>query len=255
MITLIKCELKKLKGRYFFVMSAVFIMLYLAWVMHGYDKPSEADLKFGWKLLLYQLPLINTILLPFICSVTASRLCETEHSGNMLKQLCTLTSRGRLFDAKLFLGILSVGISVAVMWVCIVMLGFIKGFWGKFPVDLYIKYLIFTLLPTFEIYILQHSLALCFKNQSVGFFTGIAGEFAGVFSIFLQNVPWLRKLLIWGHYGALDLMGMYGWTKETKFENVYFVTYDISPIFIIFIIASTVLIYLFGRYMFERKEL
>ena len=255
MSTLIKCEIKKLKGRYFFVMMLAFIALELAWILQGFGKPTQTDLKFGWELLLYQSPLANSIFLPFVCSVTASRLCEPEHKGNMLKQLCTMTSRGKLFDAKLLVGLLSVSTAVFIIWICTIFTGKVKGFWGDIPVFLYIKYLIFTLLPTAEIYILQHTLSLCIKNQFAGFFTGIAGGFTGVFSMFLPSVKLLRQLLIWGHYGALDFMGLYGWTKETKFEYVYFKVEYISPFFILFVILLTIGLYVLGRYIFERKEL
>lgn len=59
----------------------------------------------GYLMLLYQLPMVNTIFFPVLGMVVASRLCDLEHKGDNLKLLCTLEEKGRLFDAKLLYGL------------------------------------------------------------------------------------------------------------------------------------------------------
>ena len=109
-------------------------------------------------------------------------------------------------------------------------------------------------MPTVVIYIFQHSLSIIFKNQAVAFFVGIIGEFAGIFSMFLPNVPFLRKSLLWGYYGVLQFVGLFGWTKETRYENAYF---DIMPIdwtFFWVLSAAGIIIYFAGKRIFCKRE-
>ena len=253
MKTLIACELKKLKGRYFYIMLLACAVIQLFWSFYGHSTPDT--LKHGWMLNLYQLPLVNAIFLPFVCTIAASRLCDTEHKGVMLKQLCTIAPKGKIYDAKLFFGTAVISFFVLFDWIATIAVGKCKGFAGSVPMGLYLRYLLFTLIPAIEIYIVQHTLALCFKNQAVGFFVGIIGEFIGVFALFLPSVPLLRQLLPWGHFAALDFVGMYGWTQETRMKNIWFEIIEIEPAFIAALTAAIIILYFIGRNLFVRKEL
>ena len=141
------------------------------------------------------------------------------------------------------------------MWGTTIAFGMYKGFEGSLPVDLYLLYLLFTLVPTAVIYIFQHTLSLVFKNQAVSFFVGILGEFIGIFSMFLPSVPALRKSVLWGYYGVLQFMGMFGWSKETRYETVHFDLIPIDWTFFGVLTAAGIIIYLVGRYVFCRKEI
>ena len=54
----------------------------------------------GYSYILYQLPLLNVVLLPVMTAVIASRLCDMEIKGNTLKQLYTLQKRSSFYDWK-----------------------------------------------------------------------------------------------------------------------------------------------------------
>ena len=72
--------------------------------------------------------------------------------------------------------------------------------------------------------------------------------------MFLPSLPLLRRLVLWGSYGTLQFVGMFGWTKETRYENAYF---DIMPTdFLYFTALCTICIamYFIGRQLFCRKE-
>lgn len=141
-----------------------------------------------------------------------------------------------------------------ISWSITILFGYLKGFYDGVPIKLYLLYFLFTIVPTAVIYIFQHILSLMFKNQAVTFFAGIIGTFGGIFSMFLPSVPFLRKMLPWGYYGVLQLMGMFGWTKETRMENVYFEVLDIDWLFFGILIGAGVIMYIIGRYLFCRKE-
>ncbi|MGI5825179.1 MAG: ABC transporter permease, partial [Bacillota bacterium] len=220
MIKLLKCEFMKARRRYVFLTALVITVLGLCWGLYG--NYTEVIIKHGWRMFLYQLPLVNAIFLPLLAMVVSSRLCGMEHKGLMLKQLECIISPGKLYDAKLIYGLSIMTVCTLLMWSATVVFGIYKGFEGGFPVKLYLLYLLFTIVPTAVIYIFQHSLALIFKNQAVSFFVGILGEFVGIFSMFLPSIPMLRKSVLWGYYGVLQFVGMFGWSKETRYANVHF---------------------------------
>ena len=249
MINLLKCEYKKTRGRYVLITAVVITILELCWVLYG-DYDAESIEK-GWMAFLYQLPLINEIFMPVLAVVVASRLCDIEHKGNMLKSICTMTEKSKLYTAKLVYGIAVVAVCFVIQYTAVIIFGFVKGFGGVFPVKSYLLCALFTFVPTVEIYIVQHTLSLLFKNQAISFFTGVTGEFLGLFSMFLPQLPLLRKMIIWGHYGALQFVGL-NWDRETKISDFYY--FDLDRIFFIEVVIVTIILYFIGRKLFTLKE-
>ena len=252
MTTLLKCEFLKTRRCRVFLTALAVTALGLCWGLYG--NYTKEVLYHGWRMFLYQLPLVNAIFLPLLAMVVASRLCGLEHRGSMLKGLCCMVPRGKLYDAKLLYGLGILTACTLIMWSITIVFGIYQGFQGDFPVGLYLLYLLFTLVPTIVIYIFQHTMSFIFKNQAISFSVGILGEFAGLFSMFLPQLPMLRKSVLWGYYGALQFVGMFGWTKETRYASVHF---DIMPIdWFAFgaLIAAGAALYFIGRYLFIQKE-
>lgn len=257
MIALLKCERKKAKRKYVFLTALAMTVLAGIWAFYGdySGDTGEFMLENGYKMFLYQLPLTNAIFFPLLCSVVASRLCDIEHKGKCFKQICTYAPAGKIYDAKLLYGLAIVLSAAALLWAATLISGKIIGFGEELPVRQYLLYLLFTLVPTAAIYIFQHSLSMLFKNQAVPFFAGVLGEFIGLFSMFLPGVPWLRKSVLWGYYGALQFVGLFGWTKETRYTQAYFEYMPIDWIAFAMLTAGTILLYLIGKNLFCRKEL
>lgn len=252
MIKLLRCEFSKIKGRYVFLTALVITAAQLCWGLYG--KYEGIMLQQGWMAFLYQLPLVNAIFFPILSTIISSRLCDTEHKGAMFKQLAVITEKGRIYDVKFIFGLAITLTCVLITWIVTVVFGYITGFSGDVPIGLYLLYLAFTIVPTMAVYIFQHALAMMFKNQSVPFFAGIIGTFAGLFSMFLPQLPLLRKLLIWGGYGALQFVGLFNWSKETKYAEAYFAVMDIDWVYLGILIAACVVMYIIGRSIFSRKE-
>lgn len=252
MITLLKCEFMKTRHCYLFITALVITAMCLGWSLHGEVTPELSQ--HGWRMFLYQFPLVNAIFLPLLAMVIASKLCQIEYKSDMLKALCCTAPRGKLYDAKMIYGLGIITACVILMWTITVGFGLFHNFQGDFPLNLYLLYLLFTLVPTMVIYLFQHTLSLLFKNPAVAFFIGILGEFAGIFSMFLPAFPWLRRSLLWGYYGVLQFVGLFGWTKETRYAGAHF---DVLPIdwqFFGVLIAAGVALYLIGKYLFYKKE-
>lgn len=253
MTKLLQCEWRKTRRCYVILTALALTALTIAAGLRGHY--SEDVIRLGWRMLLYQLPLVNAIFLPLTAAVLASRLCGIEQRDGMLRQLCCLTERGKLFDAKLGCGLVLMTASVLIIWGATVLFGFVKGFEGEWPARLYVYYLLFTLVPTLAIYIFQHTLSLCIKNQAVPFFIGIGGETVGLFMMFIPNLPWLRKSLLWGYYGVFSFMGLFDWSKETRFQFAHFEVMTIDWAAFAGLTAGCVVLYLAGREWFKRKEI
>lgn len=257
MIKLLKCELLKMRHRYVFLTSLAIVAAGLVFSLYGNYSGTNADfiMKNGWVMMLYQLPLANGIFFPIMATVVASRLADAEHKASAFKHLFTLEKRGRIYDAKLIIGLLLMLICVLIYWAVVLVFGKAIGFEGAPPMMLYLRYLGCTALSTAVIYIFQHGLSMLFKNQAVSFFTGVIGTFAGLFSMFLPQLPLLRQLLPWGFYGAMQFVGLFGWTKETRYADAYFEIMPVEPYVYIIAAVYAILFYAVGKYLFCRKEI
>lgn len=252
MIKLLKCEFMKTRRRYIFLTAIVITVAELLWVLYG--KYNGFVKENGWMMSLYQLPLVNSIFMPIMSIIISSRLADTEHKGMMFKHLAAISDKGRIFDAKFIYGMSIVLICCLLNWIITIIFGYYIGFSGDVPIKLYLLYLLFTITPTISVYIFQHTLAMLFKNQAVTFFSGIIGTFIGLFSMFLPQLPMMRKLFIWGYYGVLQFVGLFGWTKETRYDTAYFEVMSIDWTFFAVPILISIAMYILGRYLFSRKE-
>lgn len=95
MITALRAELKKIRGRFLWALPLVVVGMEFLWMMsNSYLAKPEASAE-GYFNLLFQLPLLNTIFLPLILAVMASRICDAENKGNTYKLLCTMQEKKR----------------------------------------------------------------------------------------------------------------------------------------------------------------
>ena len=253
MIRLLWCEYRKTRGRYMFLTALVITAAQLCWILYG-NYSDEFILKNGWMMFLYQLPLANAIFLPVLSMVVSSRLCDIEHKGAMFKQLAVIAERGKIYDAKLIYGLMITLLCVVISWFSVIIFGYAKGFDGDTPIRLYLLYLLFTTMPTVAVYLFQHSLSMICKNQAIPFIAGIIGTCFGMFSMFLPNFPFLRRLFIWGYYGVLQFVGLFGWTRKTRYANTYFEVMEMDWLFFGVLVVVNIGLYLIGRNIFCRKE-
>lgn len=254
MIKLLRCEILKMRHKYIFFTLLAITAAGLVFSLYG-DYSGDFIQKNGWCMMLYQLPLANGIFFPIAALVISSRLSDTEHKASSFKQLFTMEKRGRIYDTKLIIGLGMMLLSVIIYWAVILIFGKIIGFYGNPPMGLYFRYLICIAVPTAVLYILQHGISMLFKNQAVSFFTGAIGTFIGVFSMFLPQIPLLRQLIPWGFYGAMQFMGLFGWTSQERYKNAYLEIMPVDPTVYIVISVYIMLFYVLGKYLFCRKEI
>ena len=133
--------------------------------------------------------------------------------------------------------------------------GQIAGFTKPLPVKLYLIHLLFTLIPTAALYVFQHSLSMLIENQAVPLCVGALGEFMGLFSMFLPQLGALRRYFPWSWYGALQFVGLFGWTKETRYAGAYLAVMGYDWLCLAISVFAALCFYAIGRGLFSRKEI
>lgn len=250
MIALWKAEYQKTRRRYLLLLVLGISAVALLWALGG--KLSEDAREKGWYMLLYQMPLINVLILPMLAMLLSSRLGDLEHKNNMLGHLLCIAEWGKLYDAKLLYGFSMMLVGILVQWCGIILDGmFIHHFGGSFMIKEYLLLLLFTIAPSAAIYVLQHAVAMCCAKPAVPYIVGIVGEFAGVLSMFLPY-RWFGQAIPWGYYGELMLVGS-EYDRATRISTYFYREINWIGFAAIFII--TVVIYLAGRIIFCRKEI
>jgi len=243
-------EFHKIHRRRVWMIVAAMILVQILWSIWGVRRMDAHELSQGWMFFLYQFPLLNSIMMPVIAAVVASRLCDIEHKGQMLKLLNTVMPAGRLFAAKFICGALYMLAAVLLQLIVMVAVGYAVGFMGAPPFDKLFYYLLFTTAVNLTILLLQQVLSLLFVNQMVPLTVGLVGGLAGLFIMFFpQN---LERFLLWGYYGVLMFVGM-NWDRATRITDFYYAPVDWAG-FITLAVMFCV-IYIIGRTLFVRKEM
>ncbi len=126
-----KCRRRKIA-----LICLAFVAVQLAWMGRTLTQMEPRELAQGWMSLLYNLAVIDAVMLPLTISALASRNCEMEHKGSTWKLWETVTTPQRLFGAKLAWGAILVGGMLLLRTVLLSLLGLAVGFptqipWGK----------------------------------------------------------------------------------------------------------------------------
>jgi len=250
MRALLKAEYRKTRGRYLFLTVFGIAMAGMIWCFGG-NLSEDAILK-GWMMELYQMPLMSALFLPVLATVVASRLSNLEHKNGMLRKLCCIAERGKLFDAKLLYGSFLMLTGIVLTFAGLFFNGFLRGYGGFPQIKEYALLFLFTVVPTMVIYILQHTVSLCCKKAAVPFIVGVTGEFIGIMFMFLPPIPVLRQLFPWGYYGVMMFVGS-DFDRATRISTYYYLNIDWVSFGIMFVIG--ILLYFTGKRIFYRMEL
>lgn len=243
-------EFQKTRCRKVWLIVAALIFAQILWVLWAFRNMDARDLSQGWMYCLYHFPMLNSIMMPVIAAVVASRLCDVEHKGQMLKLLETVMPAGKLFDAKFLCGALYMLVAAVLQVIFIVISGYAKGFEGDAPLDKLFYYLLFTTAVNLAVLLLQQVLSLLFVNQMAPLTVGLIGGFAGLFIMFFPQS--LERLFLWGYYGVMMFVRM-DWDRATRTIDFYYVPID-WPGFITLAVMFCA-IFMMGRTLFVRKEM
>lgn len=220
--------------------------LYLFW---GNMNLEEA--KQGWLMILYQLPLLNGVMIPTVMAVMASRLIDTEHKGNMWKFLETVQQKNNIYRNKALCGFLFVFGFCILQMLSALAAGIYKGYEGAPEFQAYGLYFTETFFISLALYLLQMMLSVIFQNQMIALAIGLCGSIAGLFLMFMPQWRMLRCLIIWGNYGATMFVGG-DWNRETRISTFYYM--DIDKIAVCLSVLWIFIFYFVGKRLFTRME-
>ena len=218
---LLRMEFFKCRRRKIALICLAFVAVQLAWMGRTLTQMEPRELAQGWMSLLYNLAVIDAVMLPLTISALASRNCEMEHKGSTWKLRTVLLS---------LLG-LAVGFPTQIPW-------------GKLLLSFALCFGV-----SFVIYALQQGLSLWFVNQAVPLAVGIFGSFVGLFALFFPQ--WVQRCVIWGYYGVLIQAGM-NWDPVTRATEFYWV--QTQPLEFGLLALWMIVVLAVGRGLFVRKE-
>ena len=246
---LLRLEFFKCRRRKILLVCAAVLAAELLWIVSSFFRQDAENLVQGWMMMLYDLSLVDAIIMPISVATMASRNCELEHKGTTLKLLETMATPGRLYGAKLTWGALVLAALLMVRWVLFMAVGILWQFPGEVPWG---RFAIFTAISwavSMMVYALQQGLSLRFANQAAALVCGISGSFLGILS--LPFPPALTRCVPWGYYGLLSLVGM-NWDPDTRFTWFYWEWPAATDLVLLCLWAALFLVV--GRALFVRKE-
>lgn len=246
----LKMEFYKIKRRKIGLTMCALMVVQFLWLIWAFRDPNENERIQGWLGMLYSMPLINSIMMPTIMAVLASRLADIEHKGNTYKQLETLRTASSLFHAKVFCGLIFIVLMFAAQFIFLLLFGFYCQYEGQPNMEYYLRYLLLSLICTFALYLLQLALSMLFFNQMISLIVGLFGSMLGLILMYLYK--WTP--FPWGGYIATMFVGA-DWDEETRIITYYYMgTTKNGLLGCSFVFIWMIFFYAVGRALFTRKE-
>ncbi len=245
----LSAEQKKARRRKIWLVPLGFLLFEHLWIFWLLTHAYAEELVTGYLMLFYQFPVMNTLILPLMIAVIASRLSDMEVKGDTLKLLYTLQSPTSFFACKYLSGIKYLLFFTAGNGMLIPIFGKIFGFGNPMKASMFFSYLAVTLCTGMILLAIQQTLSLVSNSQIMPLAVGLAGSFLGLFSLFFP-APFAR-LVIWGYFAAFPCVRM-NWDRNTKITEFYEVPFPLFP-FLAFA-AAGILIYMLCRTITIKKE-
>ncbi len=246
----LRAERCKARHRHTWAVVAALCLVILLWSMRIFRNADSRDLAQGYSDLFYQIPLLNTIVLPLGLSVIASRLCDWEIRGNTLKLVCTLQRKSAFYDCKLLIGL------GYLLFIALAETAGIAGSGVLFSITqtLEIRLLLLHFLQVFTagtaIYLLQQTLSLLLENQLAPLGAGLAGSFIGLFSLYFPKQ--VSRLILWSYFCQFTPLTM-DWDRASREVSYYPAAFPKALFFgFLAVIAA---MYALGKFLFLRKEI
>lgn len=240
-------EFCKTKHRGIWLIITALLVVQCLWTIYAIG--DEKCLPQGWLMLLYSLPMLNSIMIPTFLAVLASRLIDIEHKGSSWKLLETMQSKFSLYLGKIMYGFCCILFFSVAQLLMILVLGNCLGYHGKPDIWAYALYFFQTFIISFILFLLQMIVSIIFSNQAVALCLGLCGSMAGLFLMFIPQWKLLQCLIPWGHYGACMFVGM-DWNPSTREAVYYYMPGENNTLF--FIIAW-LFILLYGGWVLFRN--
>lgn len=242
-------EKKKVRRRNIWMIPLSFLAFEVLWVFWQLKNAAPEDLETGYLMLFYNFPMINTILLPIMVAVIASRLCDMEIKGDTLKLLYTMQKSTSFYDCKYLAGLKYLLFFSLAQTALILLAGRFYHFSGSADPVMLTENMAVVFLVSAALLCIQQLLSLISDNQILPLVTGIGGAFLGLFSMFFPASA--ARFVLWGYYAAFPTVGM-NWDPDTRFTEYFEKGFPLRP-FLLFLLF-TVVLYFVCRTIITKKE-
>lgn len=244
-----KAEQQKARRRKIWIVPLSFLAFQILWTIWQLNTASPDDLETGYLMLFHNFPMINTILLPIMVAVIASRLCDMEIKGDTLKLLYTMQRRTGFFDCKYLAGLKYMLLFTLGQGALILVSGKLYHFGEPLKPPMLLACMAVIFCVSAVLLSIQQMLSLFSNNQILPLVVGLAGSFLGLFSMFFP-AP-VARLVLWGYYAGFPVTGM-NWDSQTRITEYYEVPFPLSS-FLLFLLAG-IAIFWICRTIIIKKE-
>lgn len=245
----LRSEQKKVRHKKIWLVPLGFLLFEMLWMLWQLSKASLNELANGYFMLFYDLPIMNTILLPIMIAVIASRLCDMEIKGDTLKLLYTMQKSSRFFDCKFLCGLKYLFFFTLGHGIMILLCNRMFHFKASLEISMFVAYLSVTFCVSAVLFVIQQTLSLISNSQIVPLVIGLVGSFLGLFSLFFP-AP-VARLIIWGYYAAFPCVQM-NWDRATRITEYDRVPFSLDGFLAFF--AVGIFIYIICKTIVIRKE-
>lgn len=242
-------EQKKTRHRHIWLVPSCFFLFECVWMIWQLNNAGTDELVTGYLMLFHHMPVVNTILLPIMIAVIASRLCDMEVKGDTLKLLYTLQNRARFFDCKYLNGIKYLFFFTSGQGALFLFLGRQFHFGNPLKPVMLLCYLAVTFSTGIILLVIQQTLSLISNSQIMPLVVGLAGSFLGLFSLFFPRP--VARLVLWGYFAAFPCVEM-DWNRDERIIRYYEIPFSIYG-FLAFL-AAGVCIYIICKILVTKKE-
>ncbi len=245
----LSAEQKKARRRNIWLIPLGFLSFEAVWMLWQLARAHTEELASGYLMLFYDLPVMNTLIMPLMIAVIASRLCDMEIKGDTLKLLYTMQKPSEFFDCKYLSGMKYLVFFTAGHSILILASGKAFHFGNPLKISMLAAYLAVTLCTGMILLVIQQALSLVSNSQIMPLVVGLAGSFSGLFSLFFP-AP-IARLVLWGYFAAFPSVKM-DWDAKTRIIEYYEVPFPLYG-FLAFA-AVGILIYIICRNIVTKKE-
>lgn len=202
-----------------------------------------------WKYMLYQMGSLNCLMMPVIIAIIESRMSDMEHKGCTFKFMNTIVYPGKLYTAKFLCGSIYLIFMALAQTSVMIFISFIIKFKDVLPVHHILVFFIMTLIVNLCIFTIQLGISILVSNQMIALITGLIESFTGLFAMFFPRI--IQRFFLWSYYNILSTINPITDLKTKSFK-VEYTSLDLCGLFVICI--SSVILFLAGKFIFERKE-
>lgn len=242
-------EQKKVRRKKIWLVPLGFLSFESVWALWLFSRAHPEELVTGYLKLFYQLPVMNTVIMPVMIAVIASRLNDMEIKGDTLKLLYTMQRPDVFFDCKYISGAKYLLLFTAGQCLLILALGKAFGFEKPIKLPMLMACFFVTFCTALVLLSIQQTMSLLSKSQIMPLAAGLAGSFLGLFSLFFP-AP-LARLVIWGYFAAFPCVSM-NWDRSTRITEYYELPF---PLYAFFTFAAVgILIFILCRSIVVKKE-